>query len=213
MQTDELVDALSRYPRPQQRLRPAAVIALAVLLAMGVEIAFSLSWLGVDDLVPRLDSYELLVKLAFASGVIAAAAIFVRDFAVPGRRVRLSPAVAALPFALMLAFALHELGNHRLSTWPAHADHAPWLSCLWQIAVLALPAFVILTVAVRRLAPIHLRHAGFHIGLVAGGIGAIGYALHVREEDVVVALLAYGGAIALVACIGAWLGSRVLKWS
>jgi hypothetical protein len=212
MRTDELVETLSRDPRPRQRLRPATVIALAVLLAAGVEVAVSLLWLGVHDLA-RADARELLIKLVFAGGVILAALAFVRDLAVPGRRVRLPAAVAVLPFVLMLAFALHEFHNHQPETWPAHAAHSPWLSCLGHICVLALPAFVILALAVRRLAPIHLHHAGFYIGLVAGGFGAMGYALHVREEDFVFSLLAHGCAIALVACAGAWLGSRVLKWS
>ena len=81
--------------------------------------------------------------------------------------------VTVLPFVVMLAFAIHEFIVHA-GSWPAHAaTHSSWLSCLWHIAVLALPAFAVLTVAVRRLAPVRLRHAGFYIGLAAGGIGAM----------------------------------------
>lgn len=213
MQTDELVEALSRNPVPRHRVPPALVIGLAALSAGAMAVVLSFAWLYATGVPPEADVHDLLIKFAFIFGVILSALVLVRDLAVPGRRLRLSPAVVVVPFALMLAFAGHELMSLDGGTWRSHAAHTSWLGCLWQVGLFAIPAFAILAFAVRRLAPVRLRHAGFQIGLVAGGIGAMCYALHARDESLAFSLVAHGIAILLIAAIGALAGPRLLKWS
>ena len=87
------------------------------------------------------------------------------------------------------------------------------LECLWQIPALAIPAFVILTFAVRYLAPTNLIRTGAYMGLVAGGIGAIGYAFHCHDDSVAFVAVSYTLAIAEMTVVGALLGPRILRWT
>ena len=149
-----------------------------------------------------MDSHERIGKLVFTGDIILAALVFVRDLAVPGRRVRLPTAVVFSPFALMLAFAMHEVTFHS-SAGPLHISHTSWLSCLGHIAALAVPAFAILTLAVRRLAPSVFERPGSMSGSRRAACGALGYALHGRETDIAFSLVAYTSAILLMAFLGA----------
>lgn len=77
---------------------------------------------------------------------------------------------------------------------------------------LALPAFVILTIAVRRLAPTNLIHAGAYVGLISGGVGGIGYALHCHDDSLAFVAVAYTLAISEMTILGALMGPRILHW-
>jgi hypothetical protein len=49
-------------------------------------------------------------------------------------------------------------------------------------------------------------------GLLAGGMGAALYAMHCPDDSPLFVATWYGLAIAVVATLGAVLGSRVLRW-
>lgn len=67
------------------------------------------------------------------------------------------------------------------------------MRCVTQVLVLALPAFVILVVAVRRCAPTDLVQAGVAVGM--GAIGVLGYSLGCTTDDPTVIAWRYGVAI------------------
>jgi len=214
MRTDELIKTLSRSPRRRNIARPATAIPLAVLISVVAAVSLSLVWLGISvDLTnASTDSHSLFVRLAFVAGVVSCACSFVRDLSVPGRPLRRPSVFAMAPFLFVGVLALHELSSIRFDDWPRHSGHA-WLTCLWQIGVLAVPAFAILAFAVRHLAPTHLRRAGFSIGLASGGIGAMGYTLHANSDPLFFSLAAYFSAILVIAAAGAILGPKILRWS
>ena len=183
---------------------------------MGLVLTLSLTLLKTrDDLSATLAIYDyvFLLKLVFTFAVVASALPIVRDLSVPGRRVGWGSVLAAVPFAIVMVLALRELASLPVIEWPHHVGHASWLECLWQIPALAVPAFVILAVAVRRLAPTNLVRAGTYVGLLAGGIGALGYAFHCHDDEVAFVAFSYTSAILETALIGAFLGPRVLRWT
>jgi hypothetical protein len=215
MTLDELATRLSREdPRPA-RSGPTAMLAGAALLAFVAVVALALLWLRPRaDLGPELVSgnYVFVLKLIFTVSVAASALPIVRDLATPGRRLGRTSALAALPFAVVAVLALHEIVGLPPSQWPGHVGHARWFDCLWQIPALALPAFAILALAVRTLAPTQLIRTGAFLGLAAGGLGAIGYALHCHDDAVAFVALSYTLAIAEVVILGAVAGRYVLRW-
>lgn len=216
MKTDELIDTLSADPQRGKTSRPLATIALAVFLACLGALIISLVWFGLPtDLaeVASTGDHGFFVRIAFSVSVICCAFFVVRDLAVPGRRQRMPSLVAMAPFVFLAILAIHELGSMSWDKWPAHAGHTSWLTCLWQIIVLAIPAFAILVVAMRRLAPTDLRRSGFYVGLLSGSIGAMGYILHSKDESIVFGAIVYTVAILIIAAVGAILGPRVLRWS
>jgi hypothetical protein len=80
------------------------------------------------------------------------------------------------------------------------------------VLALSLPALAAALWAVRGLAPTRPRTAGFAAGLLAGSVGAIGYALSCAEASPAFVALWYTLGIALTGAVGAVLGPRVLRW-
>lgn len=215
MRTDELIKLLSENPKCRNITRPMTTVLLAMLASIVLAVSISLVWLGLNKDVSTgsTDAHGLVVRLAFVFAIVGCACSLVRDLSVPGRPLRTLPFVLATgPFLFMAVIAVHELGSIRWDDRHQHTTHA-WFTCLWQIGVLAVPAFAILMLAVRRLAPTRLSHAGFSIGLASGGVGAIGYTLHASHDSVAFSLTAYVAAILVIASCGAVLGPKILRWS
>lgn len=216
MQTDDLITALSREPARHKGGAPTTVILLAAGVALFLALMLSALWLK-----PRADlaaslvthNHTFLLKLIFTFGVVAAAVPIVRDLSVPGYRVHWRSILIAAPFVLIMLLALRELAALPVTDWSHHVSFESWLDCLWQVPALAIPAFVILMLSVRRLAPTNLVRTGAYVGLLAGAIGAVGYALHCHHDSVAFVALAYTVAILEMAAAGALIGPRLLHWS
>ncbi len=215
MKTEELVTALSRDdPRPRA-FAPTAAVAVATILALVIAVTISIVWLeSRADLIAALrgDDHVVLIKLAFTLGAVAAAFPIVRDLSVPGRRLGWGAIVAAIPFVVVIIFGVRELAALPAREWSHHVDGASWLECLSHIPALAFPAFVILAITVRRLAPTNLVRTGAYIGLLSGGIGGIAYALHCEDDSLAFVAVAYTLAIAEMTVLGALAGPRILRW-
>jgi hypothetical protein len=82
-----------------------------------------------------------------------------------------------------------------------------------SIPIIGVVPFAVLVWAVRRFAaPTDLVRTGALVGLAAGGISAMGYALHCMDDSVPFVALWYGGTIAFCTLAGALLGPRLLRW-
>jgi hypothetical protein len=211
---DDLIADLGRRPPRGAWPAPSAIVVGAVLLSLIVALALSTLWLKPrSDLAISLiiENHVFLLKLAFAVGVVVSALPIVRDLSIPGRRIRSGSVLAVIPFVVILVLAWHELGERHIGVQSLHDKHA-MLECLWQIPTLAVPAFIILTIAVRRLGPTDLSRTGAYIGLLAGGIGTAGYALHCHSDSVAFVGIAYTLAIVETALFGALVGPRILRW-
>jgi hypothetical protein len=86
----------------------------------------------------------------------------------------------------------------------------PW--CLVIVPILAAPAAAGLVALVRSLAPTSLAPTGAAIGAVAGGVGAMAYAMHCPVDSVAFVVTWYSVAIGFCAAVGAVLGAWVLRW-
>lgn len=214
MRTDELIGTLSKNPRSSNIARPATAIFLALIISGAVVMILSLVWLGMrsEPIATAVNTHGIFVRSTFVASIIGCSFSLVRSLSVPGRAMRVPFLITMAPFVFVTALAVHELSGAEFHNWPRHAGHA-WLTCLWQISALAIPAFAILAFAVRRLAPTQLRHAGFSVGFISGAIGAMGYILHANEEAIAFSLVTYAGAILAVAATGALLGPKILRWS
>jgi hypothetical protein len=215
MKTDELIDSLGRDPSPRARLAPTAAVMMAALGAIFVAMTLSIMWLRPRaDLASALmaENHAFLLKLLFAVCVVVAALPIVRDLSVPGRRIGIWSILAAAPCVVIMILALRELAGLPVREWSHHVGHASWLECLWQIPALAIPAFVILVTTVRHLAPTNLMRTGAYIGFTAGGIGAVGYALHCHDDSIAFVAASYTFAILEMTLLGALLGPRMLRW-
>lgn len=171
MTIDNLIVTLSRGdPRPT-KFAPTTTVLFAAFLGLTLVLLVSIAWLKLrPDFTMELVAYNhvFALKLIFTTGIVVSAIPIVRHLSVPGRQIRRIVILAAVPFAAIMTLALNELFSLPVGKWTHHVGDASWLDCLWQIPALSIPAFVVLAVAVRQLAPTNLVRAGAGVGLLAG---------------------------------------------
>ncbi|MBL7309219.1 DUF1109 domain-containing protein, partial [Escherichia coli] len=121
--------------------------------------------------------------------------------------------VAALPFAVIILLAALSLASAPPAHWHGMVTGEMWLECLLSIPVIAVVPFVTLMWVVRRIgAPTDLVRTGAMVGLAAGAVSALGYALQCMDDTIPFIALWHGGTIALCTLAGALLGPRLLRW-
>lgn len=213
MKTHELITVLSRNVEPVDRRQVMREMAAAVAIGTMVAIGIVLAYRGIR---PDLDGLHvqgfLLLKLAFAVAVVISATFCLVKFARPGGEMstRLTPTAwpfIGIAFLAATSFVFAPLWHLRTTVM---GDR--WLECLISIPLIAVLPFALVIWTLRRMAPTDLTRTGALAGLVAGGMGAIGYALHCTDDSLPFIALWYGSAIALCTLAGAVLGSRLLRW-
>ncbi|MNT08907.1 hypothetical protein D3C72_1436650 [compost metagenome] len=152
------------------------------------------------------------IKLIYASALAIAAGWLTARLARPLPRIA-APCLALLLVVCAMAF----LGLNSVLATP-HGERVAavlgktWFECPIMVLGFSLPALAGTLWAVRGLAPTRLRGAGFAAGLLAGCVGAFGYALACPEGSAVFVAVWYSIGICLTALLGAMLGRRVLWW-
>ncbi|MBI5718800.1 MAG: DUF1109 domain-containing protein [Burkholderiales bacterium] len=211
MKTAQLIDLLARGAGAAPRSN--AVLRLAPVVAGGAAFsaAAALLLLGV---APR-EMYALpapWIKLGYAGLVALAAAWLVVRLSRPVARPQAPARCAFLVVSGMTALVLWSMtvapSGERIDTLLGES----WLRCPTDVFLLSLPTLAGALWVLRGLAPTRLREAGFAAGVMAGAVGAVGYALSCVEVSPAFIGLWYSVGIALAGALGAWLGPRVLRW-
>jgi hypothetical protein len=213
MKTDELITLLSTNLEPVDRKAVARALWVALAAGLIVAIGLALAGLGLRaDLTTARALAFLAIKLAFAIGIVGLAMVYLTRLARPGGERRISPILVALPFLAIVALAAISLGAAPRSYWDRMIVGDQWLECLLSIPIIAIVPFAISIWAVRQSAPTNLARAGAFAGLIAGGVSAMGYALHCTDDSLPFIAVWYGGTIVLCTLAGALLGPRLLRW-
>ena len=214
MRTNELIEMLSTNIEPTDHRRLRYGLGLAAALGAVAALCVALLSLGV-----RPDLYHpgvlgfLLLKVAFGAGIVLLAGWMLTKVARPGGETRIRAWVAAAPFLGVVLLAALSLASAPSAHWDHMLLGQMWLECLVSIPIIAVVPFAVLIWAVRRFAaPTDLVRTGALVGLAAGGISAMGYALHCMDDSVPFVALWYGGTIAFCTLAGALLGPRLLRW-
>ena len=214
MRTDELIDMLSTNVEPVEHGQVTRSLGIAVAIGAAGSLVGTLVALGVRQDLNSLDALGfLLLKLAFTLGVVVVASCFLIRLARPGGEQKTRPVLALAPFAAIVLLAALSLWFAPRSHWDEMAVDGMWLECLVSIPIIAVMPFAVIIWAVRRFAaPTDLGRTGAFVGLAAGGVSAMGYALHCTGGSLPFIALWYGGTIALCTLAGAMLGPRLLRW-
>jgi hypothetical protein len=214
MRTDELIDLLSTNVEPVEHGQVSRDLGFAVAAGAVASLVAMLLALGVrTDLHEASTLTFLFAKLAFTLGVVVVAYAFLRRLARPGGERKTKLTAVALPFAGIVLLAALSLAFAPRAHWEDMIVGDMWLECLVSIPVVAIVPFAIVVWTVRRVAaPTDLVRTGALVGLAAGGVSAMGYALHCTDDTLPFIALWYGGTIALCTLAGAMLGPRLLRW-
>ncbi len=213
MKTDDLIAVLSanveRIDHRQVTRTVGVAVAIGVTMALGTTLLMS----GTRADLNEVGSWSFLVlKLAFATGIVALGSIYLIRVARPGGERKTRIAVVARPFFAIMVLAATSLAFAPPSHWNKMVVGDQWFECLLSIPIIAIVPFAAIVWAVRRAAPTDLVRAGALAGLVAGGVSAAGYALHCTDDSLPFVALWYGGTIAMCTLAGAMLGPRLLRW-
>ncbi|MBA3597930.1 MAG: DUF1109 domain-containing protein [Methylibium sp.] len=211
MKTDHLIEMLARGAGPAPQAVAARRLIPVGVLGVLTSAALALALMGP---FPRemLDTPAPWIKLAYAGLLALAAAWLTARLARPVSR----PAIPArLIAAVVLVMA--ALGASAWATTPeaerlAALFGSSWVACPWNVLALSMPALAGALWALRELAPTRPRAAGCAAGLLAGALGAGGYAFACPETSAVFVAVWYSLGIGLAAGVGAFLGPRVLRW-
>jgi hypothetical protein len=213
MRTDELVGMLARSEPAVQPVAPGGRFALALGWgAFGATLLMAVM-LGVrPDLWEAMQRPMFWVKLAFVAVLAWGSLRCALRLSRPGMVLGLAPVAVAAPIAAMALLAALVLMHAQ------PADRVPlllgrtWATCPFNIALLSLPAFGMGMWAMKGLAPTRPRLAGAAVGLLAGAIAALVYALHCPESTAPFLAVWYVLGMAIPAAAGALAGARLLRW-
>lgn len=211
MRTGDLIEALAAgagaAPRAVAARRLVPVMAAGLVLSS----AMALMALGLAPATSQL-SPALWIKLGYLGASGLAAARLTERLSRPAARSDAAWAALGAVFAVM---ALAGIGS-MLSVAPgeraAYVLGRTWPLCPWAVLVLSLPTLAAALWAVRGLAPTRPRAAGAAAGLLAGSVGALGYAFACFEDSTAFVALWYTLGIVMTGALGAALGPRALRW-
>lgn len=213
MKTDELIKVLSTNIEPTDPRRIGREVSLAIVIGSAVSIVAALIHHGIRADLTNIHALTFLVlKLAFALGIVVSAAVYLVKLCRPGGEMKAQLAWTAWPFVGVVVLAAMSLVSVPLWHWRNMAMDDEWLECLVSIPVIAVVPFAVVIWVVRRMAPTDLTRTGAVAGLIAGGMSAAGYALHCTADSLPFIALWYGVTIALCGLAGAALGPRLLRW-
>lgn len=211
MKTDALIDLLAQGAGPApphavpRRVLPAAAAGLLASAALALGLMGPAPAALYGTLAPW-------IKLAYTVALALAALALTLRLARPGARpggLLLPPALA---LAAMAVLGLWDQAGTADGQHLARLMGQAGLLCPAVVLALSLPALAAALWALRGLAPTRPRAAGAAAGLLAGALGACGYALSCPEVAPSFVALWYSAGVAATAALGALLGPRVLRW-
>src|SRR6266700_4169187 len=106
MKTDDLVAFLSTNPEPVDR--STVVRTLCVALAVGMVVALGIAFVGLgvrSDLMTARALIFLVVKLAFAVGIVSLTLVYLTRLARPGGERKTPSFLIAMPFLIIVPLA------------------------------------------------------------------------------------------------------------
>lgn len=211
MNTDQLMDMLAR----NAGAAPRAVVArrLAPVVLLGLLCSAALAW-GLMGLLPaeELRAPATWVKLGYAAALAVAGALLTSRLARPLARVSVPRWLVRGAMGAMLLVGAVALGLTPAEDRLGALLGQTWLLCPWTLMAFSLPALAGILWALRGLAPTRPNQAGWAGGLLAGALGAMGYALACPESSSAFVAIWYTLGIVMTAGIGRWIGPRVLRW-
>jgi hypothetical protein len=211
VKTDDLINLLARDVEPAKR--GAWMAKLALVLIGGLALAIALMF-AFDKIRPDIGAAlgPVLMKAAFSAAAAAVALSVAMRLMQPGRSVGARLAgVGMFVGACVLVIIIALMGapaEQRWANWMGRGF--PW--CLVYIPLLAAPTAAGLIWVARSLAPTRLKLSGAALGAIAGGIGAMAYAMYCPMDSVAFVTTWYAIAIGFCAAIGAAIGGIFLRW-
>ncbi|MSQ73492.1 MAG: DUF1109 domain-containing protein [Betaproteobacteria bacterium] len=213
MKTDDLVTMLATGLAPADTRQSGRRYGIA--LAAGLAGA-ALLLVALHGVRPQLAADARLAmfwgKLGFVALLLAGGLCAAARLSRPGALLGWAPALLVAPVLAMWIAAAGALVQAEPGEHARLVLGTTWNACLFNIALLSLPAFAAAFWAMQGLAPTRLRLAGATAGLFAGAAGALVYTVHCPELAAPFLGIWYVLGMLIPTAAGALLGPRLLRW-
>ncbi len=211
MKTQSLIDLLATGAGPANEAPVLKRIAPAVFLGPIISALLAMLIWGPAP-IELFATTVPWMKLTYAALLALFAGWLTARLARPIARTRALVYALFTVFVAMLTWGVITLAaatpDQRLSLLMGET----WTTCPRNVVMLSMPALAGGLWALRGLAPTNLRAAGFCAGLLAGALGAMGYALACAEASATFVAVWYSLGILLTGLLGALAGPRLLRW-
>lgn len=211
--TEDIIDQLAGDLKPVRAFALERRLAFVALPALGLSLLLMVVILGLrSDMNDAMTEPGFWVKSAYNVLLAVTAFFAVMRLARPdGDRGGLFAWLAVI-FVAMAVIAFVQLGFAVPGTYRTLILGSSALHCPFLIVAFALPLFIANFAVLRRSAPADPRLAGFAAGIAAGAAGAWVYSWFCTENGMAFVLIWYSLGILLTGIIGAFAGSRLLRW-
>jgi hypothetical protein len=212
MQTEALIQMLAAGEGPAPRWAIAKRLLPIALLGLLLPAAVSALRWGLIPLEDWADEPGLWVKLAYVLLMAVVALWLVARLARPAAPAQWPMRVlVGVPVVMALGAAAWWLqlegADQSDALWGSS-----WRACPWVVFGFSLPALAAGLWALRQMAPTRACAAGAAAGILAGALGASGYALACTETSPAFVAIWYSMGVFATGALGALLGPRVLRW-
>jgi hypothetical protein len=212
METEQLIRTLAADN--VHRARPVGfVLALALLAAVPVSMAMFLAGLGVrPDVMTAMHNpffdLKFVVTLALAISAIGVSLHLSR----PEASLRGWAWLLLIPAGILAAAIAGEMMMPQRLPMMTRLVGSNSRVCMTAIPLMSLPLLAGALIGLRHGAPARPAVAGAIAGLLSAGLAATLYASHCTDDSPLFVATWYPIATALVAAVGALVGSRVLRF-
>ena len=212
MDTDQLIKTLAADNA--HRARPVSlVLALALLAAAPVSIFMFMAELGVrPDVMTAMHNPFFDLKFAVTLALAAGAITISLHLARPEASLRGFVWLLAIPAGLLVAGISGEMMMPQRLPMMTRLVGSNSKVCMTAVPLMSLPLLAASLLGLRHGAPTRPAVAGAMAGLLSAGLAATLYASHCTDDSPLFVATWYSIGTALMAALGALIGSRVLKY-
>ena len=212
MDTDQLIRTLAADS--PHRARPVGfALMLALLAAAPVSLLMFFTELGIrPDVMIAMRNPFFDLKFAVTLALASAAVTISLHLARPEASLRGFVWLLAIPAGLLVAGISGEMMMpQRLPMMTRLVGHNSKV-CMTAVPLMSLPLLAASLFGLRHGAPTRPAVAGAMAGLLSAGLAATLYASHCTDDSPLFVATWYSIGTALIAALGALIGSRVLKY-
>jgi hypothetical protein len=212
METDQLIRTLAADNA--YRARPVSfVLALALLAAAPVSVAIFLAGLGIrPDVMTAMHNPFFDLKFAVTLALAISAIAISLHLARPEASLRGWAWLLLIPAGLLVGGIASEMMLPQRLPMMTRLVGSNSKVCMTAVPLMSLPLLAASLLGLRHGAPTRPAVAGAMAGLLSAGLAATLYASHCTDDSPLFVATWYSVGTALMAALGALIGSRVLKY-
>jgi hypothetical protein len=212
MKTEQLIRTLAADNA--HRARPVGlVLALALLAAAPVAVAMFLAGLGVrPDVMTAMHNPFFNLKFVETLALAISAIVVSLHLSRPEASVKGWGWLLLIPVGILAGGVAVEMMMPQKVPMMTRLVGSNSRVCLTAIPLMSLPLLAAALIGLRHGAPTRPAIAGAIAGLLSAGLAATLYASHCTDDSPLFVVTWYTIATALVAAVGALVGSKVLKF-